>query len=73
MAKEHENFRPMLEQLNRSFPDTEFLKRKDLAQFLNCSEKTVDRKFSEVKTDFGFSKVSLAKALCKLPNKGAAV
>lgn len=66
MAREHENFRPMLEQLNRAFPEKEFLKRKDVAKFLDCSEKTVDRKFSAEKTDFGISKVSLAKALCNL-------
>lgn len=71
MAKEHENFRPLLEQLNRAYPDKEFLKRKELAQFLDCSEKTVDRKFVAEKTVFGFSKVSIAKALCKLHAKGA--
>ena len=72
MAKEHENFRPMLEQLNRAFPEKEFLKRQDLAQFLDCSERTVDRKFSSLRTDFGFSKVSVAKSLCTL-TKGVTV
>ena len=66
MAREHENFRPMLEQLNRAFPEKEFLKRQDLAQFLDCSERTIDRKFADLKTDFGFSKVIIAKKLCTL-------
>lgn len=69
MAREHENFRPMLEQLNTAFPEKEFLKREEIAKFCGCSLRTVDRRFSKEKTAFGISKVSLAKVLCNL-NKG---
>ncbi|MBQ9913077.1 MAG: hypothetical protein IJO73_02495 [Clostridia bacterium] len=69
MAREHEDFRPMLEQLNRAFPDKDFLKREDIAKFCGCSLRTVDRRFSKEKTVFGVSKVSLAKLLCNM--KGA--
>ena len=66
MAREHENYRPTLEQLNLLFPNREYLKREEVARVCACSLRTVDRKFSKEKTVFGISKVSLAKKLCTL-------
>lgn len=65
MAREHENFRPMLEQLNRAFPEKEFLKPVEIAQFIGCSRHTVDRRYRQYyKEGIGISKVQLARLLC---------
>lgn len=66
MAKEHENFRLMLEQLNRVYPDKEFLRREEVASFCGCCTKTVDRKLGKDMTCIGISKIVLAKRLCTL-------
>ena len=66
MAREHENFRPMLEQLNSAYPEKEFLRRDEVAKFCGCCTKTVDRKFGGDMSSIGISKVVLAKRLCTL-------
>ena len=64
MPREKECFRDMLERLNTVYPDKEFLKATEVASFIGCSRRTVDRKFKEYyKHPFGISKVQLAKLL----------
>lgn len=69
MAREHENYRLYLEQLNNTYPEREYLSREEVAIFCNCCKKTVDRKFKAEKTPLGISKVALAKRLCTLGSR----
>ncbi len=64
MPREKECYRDMLEQLNSRFPDKEFLKPQEAADFIGCSRRTVDRKFKSYFIDtLGISKVQLARLL----------
>ena len=65
MAREKSDYRPMVEQLNERFPDKEFLEPDEVARFIGCSRRTVDRKFKEsfIK-GLGISKCTLARLLC---------
>ncbi len=55
----------MVEQLNERFPDKEFLKPDEAAQFIGCSRRTVDRKFKgNFIKGLGISKCTLARLLC---------
>lgn len=65
MAREKADYRPLIKQLNERFPDKEFLKPEEAAQFIGCSRRTVDRKFkgSFIK-GLGISKCTLARLLC---------
>lgn len=65
MAREKECYRDMIEQLNNRFPNREFLKPQEVADFIGCSRRTVDRKYKQFYVEqFGISKVRLARLLC---------
>lgn len=65
MAREKTDYRPMLEQLNLRFPDKEFLKPDEVAAFIGCSRRTVDRKFKDSYIKgIGLAKCTLARLLC---------
>lgn len=65
MAREKPDYRAMMEQLNRHFPDKEFLKPDEVATFCGCSRRTVDRNFrSSYIKGIGLAKCTLARLLC---------
>lgn len=65
MAREKEDFRDNIEQLNRLFPDYEMLSIKDVMQVLNVSGvNTVRRRFGDKMVHGKLSKVALAKYMC---------
>lgn len=65
MAKEKQCYRDMLEELNKSYPDRQFIKPDETASFIGCSRSTVDRKYKQYFiSGLGISKVQLARLLC---------
>ena len=65
MAREKACYRDMLEELNKSFPDKQFLSVPEVAKFVGKSSRTVERHYGQYKIKpFGISKVQLAHLLC---------
>lgn len=65
MPREKPCYRDMLEELNKKFPDRQFIKADETATFIGCSRSTVDRKYKKFFiSGLGISKVQLAHLLC---------
>ena len=64
MAREKEGYRDNLEQLNRLYPSHEALKLSEVAQVMNCSEKTVRRNLGHLIVDKRIMKTALARHMC---------
>lgn len=65
MPREKEGFRDALDRLDARFPDTEVIKRTELAEFLGISKSTLIRRFKKEYNERlkGYSKVVIARAL----------
>lgn len=61
MAREKELYRDNLERLDRKFPDKEFLKLIDIAEYLGIDKRTVKKRYA-IGSD-GIEKVKLARLL----------
>lgn len=66
MAREKEDYRDNIEQLNRLFPNYEALSLEEVAQVMNCSVKTVQRHLGHlmVHNRKKIMKTKLAKYMC---------
>ena len=64
MAREKEGYRDNIEQLNRLFPSHEALKLEEVAQVMNCSEKTVRRNLGHLMVNRRIMKTALARYMC---------
>lgn len=65
MAREKECYRDMMEELNRSYPDKQFLSVPEVAKFVGKSSRTIERHYGKYKVKYlGISKVQLARLLC---------
>lgn len=65
MAKEKQCYRDMLEELNKSYPDKQFLSVPEVAAFVGKSSRTIERHYGQYKIKpLGISKVQLARLLC---------
>ena len=64
MPREKEGYRDNLEQLNRLYPSHEALKLGEVAQVMNCSEKTVRRNLGHLIVDKRIMKTALARHMC---------
>lgn len=67
--RETATFRTNLEQLNRAFPEQEFLRISDVARFAGCSVNTAKKRFPFIRrtqnNNGGCTKVQLARELAK--------
>ena len=64
MAREKEGYRDNIEQLNRLYPSYEALKINEVAQVLNCSERTVRRNLGHLMVHKKIMKTALARYMC---------
>lgn len=65
MPREKPCYRDMMEELNKHFPEKQFLTIAEVAQFVGTSSRTVERHYGQYKIKpFGISKVQLAHLLC---------
>ena len=64
MAREKEGYRDNIEQLNRLFPSHEALKLEEVAQVMNCSEKTVRQNLGHLMVNRRIMKTALARYMC---------
>lgn len=64
MAREKEDYRSNIEQLNRLFPHHEALSLEEVAQVMNCSTKTVRRNLGHLMVQRKIMKTALARYMC---------
>ena len=64
MPREKEGYRDNIEQLNRLYPSHEALKLEEVAQVMNCSEKTVRRNLGHLMVNRRIMKTALARYMC---------
>jgi hypothetical protein len=65
MPREKPCYRDMMEELNKHFPEKQFLTVSEVAKFVGTSSRTVERHYGQYKIKpFGISKVQLAHLLC---------
>ena len=64
MAREKEGYRDNMAELNRMFPDHLALSLAEVAQVMNCSEKTVRRNLGHLMVNRRIMKTALARYMC---------
>ena len=64
MGREKEGYRDNIEQLNRLFPNYEALSLSEVAQVMNCSERTVKRNLGHLMVGKKIMKTALARYMC---------
>ena len=67
MPREKEGFREVLDRLDARFPDTEIIRRSELAEFLGLSKSTLIRRFKKEYNHRlnGYSKTGFNKGIRK--------
>lgn len=61
MAREKEDYRPILEALEAAYPDKYLLSVTDAANFLGCCRETVRRRYPLPRGEHYYTKAALAR------------